>query len=140
MDPYQANSIEVEELGKALLVRLRGEWDSCVAGKLAEAFEGIGDLRDLYVDLRGVVFIDSTALSQLLRLHKRIKCAGRSFETISSKPVLRLFQLTSLDRLLEAPPERVAWIDAAARSLGNRPFPLYGALTVAEPLWVASGD
>jgi anti-sigma B factor antagonist len=140
MDPYQANFVEVEELGKALLVRIRGEWDFCVAGKLGEAFEGIGDRRDLYLDLRGVTFIDSTALSQLLRLHKRIKCAGRAFETISSKPVLRILHLTSLDRLLEAPPERVAWIDAAARSLGNRPYPLFGAVVAEEPMWVASGD
>jgi anti-anti-sigma factor len=115
MDPYDGNTISVEGLGKATLVRLSGEWDSYVADELAEAFERIEGC-DVLVDMRKVSFFDSSALSQLLRLFKRAKRDGYSVMTVSSLPVLRILRATSLDALLEVPPERIAWLAAKARS------------------------
>lgn len=60
------------------------------------------NLPDVIVDLRGVTYLNSTNISQLLRLRKRILDAGRRLRVCDvSDSVWTVFLLTGLDQLFE---------------------------------------
>ena len=101
----------------AFLVTFSGEADLRTALALEHALDGIVGLggTSIVVDLAGVGFIDSTALSVLLRYHGRFEAlGGRLVIVTDDRRVLRTFEITGLDRIF-AIEHRLA--DAVARIL-----------------------
>ncbi len=94
------------------VVTLRGEWDVATRDRLRTALQEIGSGRDVLVDLRQASFFDSTALAELIALYKRLNAAGRRLEAlVGDSNMRRLLELTSLDALLGASPERARYFN-----------------------------
>jgi anti-anti-sigma factor len=111
-DTAGTNTIDVVHLDDVSVVKLDGEWDIADVPRLRAAFEGLDESKNVIVDLRGVSYLDSSSLTEILTLHKRITTTGKRLDVIiSDGPVRRLFQITSLDRLLALPAELVSHID-----------------------------
>lgn len=90
-------------------VVLAGELDGASAVSLNEQLRQVtSDLvGDLVVDVGLLTFIDSTGLSLLVSLNKKVRASGHAL-TIAD-PTLktrRLFQITALDQVLTIGPER----------------------------------
>ena len=61
-----------------------------------------GGMPDVIVDLRGVTYLNSTNIAQLLRLRKRVMEAGRRLRVCAvSDSVWSVFLITGLDQLFE---------------------------------------
>jgi len=118
LDPYADNLVSIETLDSVVLVSMRGEWDLSVADQLCRTFGRISTKKDVVIDLRAVAFLDSTGLSHIMQLHRRLAFAGRRLETISTGIVKRLLAISALDRLVGISPERLSWIDS--RRSGSR--------------------
>jgi anti-sigma B factor antagonist len=107
--------VEVEERGDEGVVRLFGELDYLVpADELDPVLRRLQDRerRRVLIDLRGLTFIDSTGLRQLIAAHKRGLEGNIPVRLIAGPdPVRRVFELTRLDQILEF----VEPGDAAAR-------------------------
>ena len=80
-----------------------GEIDLSTVNLLREAVTDAvqAGVRKLTVDLRGVTYIDSSGLGMLVGAHKRMAMVGGTLTVrCSAQRVLRLFELTGLDRVL----------------------------------------
>lgn len=82
---------------------LCGRFDAHEAARFRadiEPFLSLGTT-DVRVDLSGVQFIDSTALSELVRAMHRARATGHDLLIVAlSTPVRVIFELTRLDRAL----------------------------------------
>lgn len=88
------------EAGRPLLIRVEGEVDlsnaSLLDEKIAEADRG---QKDVLLDLERLEFIDSTGLTVIVRLGKRVKERGGELAMAIAKPSIRkLFSITALDK------------------------------------------
>lgn len=88
------------EAGRPLLIRVEGEVDlsnaSLLEEKITEADRGE---KNVLLDLEGLEFIDSTGLTVIVRLGKRIKERGGELSIAIVKPSIRkLFAITALDK------------------------------------------
>jgi anti-anti-sigma factor len=93
------------------VITLRGEWDVANRERLRGALQELGEKGDVVVDLRQASFFDSTALAELIGLYKRLTGAGRRLEAlVGDSNMRRLLELTSLDGLLGASPERSRYL------------------------------
>lgn len=96
---------EAQPLGhNAYLIELAGEFDlhsgPTFERRVLEAL-GRGALQ-LVIDLSEVSFIDSTTIGILMRTRKRLApIRGRLLIVCSDRNILRLFEITALDRLFE---------------------------------------
>jgi anti-sigma B factor antagonist len=85
------------------LVELSGEVDLYTAPRFKDDLVALVDagVVDIVIDLSQVTFIDSTALGVIIggvkRLHER---DGRLALVASSRPVVRILDITGLDRVL----------------------------------------
>jgi anti-sigma B factor antagonist len=53
------------------------------------------------LDLNQATFIDSTAITVLVKAYKRLSAAGISFDIVCDEPnIVRVFEITHLDELL----------------------------------------
>ena len=90
--------IDTNVEGDTLTIRLSGEFDMGSIGDFRAALEGAPEpWQRATVDLRDVVFMDSSGLQELVRLNNRAH--ERGFElvlTTPSPPVMRLLELTGL--------------------------------------------
>ncbi|MFE5794295.1 STAS domain-containing protein [Streptomyces sp. NPDC056503] len=103
-------SVEVGQEERGTVLVLRGELDFDSAVQLDEAARGepapSGGKGPVVVDLAAVTFCDSSGVSALLRLHRRLSAQGRLLTLAAVPPtVLRLFALTGLDRIFTAHPD-----------------------------------
>ena len=95
--------VQVVEDAAGPWLQVRGPVDYSEAQALVKAGRAL--LREvpsgpLRLDLAGVSFIDSSALGALLQLREHAEHLGRSLELHNtSQPVLKVLQLTTLDRL-----------------------------------------
>ena len=84
--------------GDTLTVKLAGEFDMGSIGEFRGAVEGAdAPWQRAEIDLRDVVFMDSSGLQELVRLNNRAH--ERNLElvlTTPSAPVMRLLELTGL--------------------------------------------
>jgi anti-sigma B factor antagonist len=90
--------------GDAFVVTLSGEVDLHTAPALEQALEGVLGLggTSVALDLADVSFVDSTTLGVLLRYHERFRNRGGQLVVVTTdRRVLRTFEVTGLDRLLE---------------------------------------
>lgn len=95
---------EIQADAASGVVEGRGELDLAVAADLRAALEevlSVDPTRTVVVDLRGVTFIDSTGLKELVRPTTE----GRSVTLrLPSEPVRRLLELSGLDQKLPIEP------------------------------------
>ena len=90
--------IDTKVEGDTLTVKLAGEFDMGSIGEFRAAVESADEpWRRAEIDLRDVVFMDSSGLQELVRLNNRAH--ERNLEVVlatPSAPVMRLLELTGL--------------------------------------------
>lgn len=97
---------------------LEGELDYSTVGLLNErASEVVGKLQgNLVLDIDRLTFVDASALSTFITLHKRLNAQGTKLVISSpSRMARRLFELTRLDHVLWIEPSRRSSVDAYGR-------------------------
>jgi anti-sigma B factor antagonist len=84
------------------VVELNGELDAdCAVALAAVLDQAISASVDVVLDLRGVSFIDSTALRTLLDTWRRIAPLGGSITTRHARPnIARLLDITGTNRII----------------------------------------
>jgi anti-sigma B factor antagonist len=94
----------------ALVLSLSGELDMGTVGPLADSAKAAissGDYETLVFDLTRLTFIDSTGLQVLAQAHRGMTAAGGEVRIVCSDPhILRVFELTALDRMLQIVSDR----------------------------------
>ena len=100
--------ISVSSGADSTRVILAGELDDASVSFLHENMRPLLAGRppgDLSVDIGLLTFIDSTGLSFLVTLHKRVQEMGRSLTVTDPTPMARrLFEITALDQVLRIEP------------------------------------
>jgi anti-anti-sigma factor len=95
-------SVEDGDGGSRTVVRLAGEADVTTRA-LAEvlAAEAAKRPRLLLVDVSGLSFIDSAALHELVRAHRKLRADGGRLALVApSGAVARILQLSALDQVI----------------------------------------
>src|SRR5215203_5905113 len=102
---YEKLSAEATPLGPtAYLIRLEGEFDLHTGPHFERrVLEALGrGASQIVVDLSDVSFIDSTTIGILMRTRKRLAALrGRLLVICADRNILRLFEITALDRMFE---------------------------------------
>ena len=94
-------AVEVQRRGDAAVVQPRGELDLASVETLRAALDGVGSAGRLVLDLRGLVFIDSTGLHLLVELHQCAQRDGVELTLVAPEaPVDRPIRLCGLDAVL----------------------------------------
>jgi anti-sigma B factor antagonist len=96
------------------VIAVRGEIDLHTAPKFQYALERVAETNGaVVVDMSGVVFMDSTALSALVRSKESLQQQGVSLRLAApSKAVERIFSVTGFQDYFEIFPSRQAAIPA----------------------------
>jgi len=109
--------LESEAVGTFLVVRLAGEFDAAGVEAFRQAVEeglGAGELKSLVVDLRGVTFLDSSALGALLGRFRRLSQIGGSMRLLNpSLTVKPILELSGIYRIMPV-------FESEVRALGTR--------------------
>ena len=109
-------STHAAEIGPAeYVLTVGGEVDLHSAPALQAALDDViaAGATTLVLDLRHVLFIDSTGMSVVTAAVKRLRDGGGSFVIASDKPeVLRVFRITGLDRFITVRGSLTAAMDA----------------------------
>ena len=95
--------IEQSNSGDAPVLTLRGDLDIAGAKELHQELERIEatEPASLFVDLRGISFLDSSGLCELLAADARAKSAGRQLALVRGPDVVhRVFEIALLDKRL----------------------------------------
>ena len=85
-------------------LQVRGDLDIATSSLLGHELYDLLDLdfARIGVDLSGVSFIDSSALSVLVRAHERAKSKGDRLELLHPSPAcIKVFTITGLDRVFD---------------------------------------
>lgn len=88
--------------GACTVLRLAGEADLTTRA-LAEVLtaEAAKKPRLLLVDMSGVTFIDSAALHEIVRAHRKLRADGCLLALVSPSPIVtRILQLSGLDQVI----------------------------------------
>ncbi len=86
--------------GRYAVMAVRGEIDALTAPQLRKGIEGlVSDGQDqLVLDLRGVQFLDSSALSVLVSGRRQLQDAGGDLSLVCTEPrILQVFRITNLE-------------------------------------------
>jgi anti-anti-sigma factor len=95
-----------------VFLELHGDWELSNVKLLASAFHRISPRYDVLVDMRDVNYCDSSVLSELVSFQRRMHFAGRRVEVaLGRSKTRRIFQITHLDKLLEASTDRLAALE-----------------------------
>ena len=84
------------------VLEIRGDLDIAVSAVLSRELDELLDVgcRRVAVDLSGVAFMDSSALSSLVHAHERAKESGRLLELVRPSPACaKVLSITGLDRV-----------------------------------------
>jgi anti-sigma B factor antagonist len=95
-------AIDVEQRGGWEVVRVSGEIDIRTAPELRDVLARVLDTGGdkVVVDLEGVEFLDSTALSVMVGVHKRLVRKGSGLVLVCTRePILRVLTVTGLSRV-----------------------------------------
>lgn len=96
----------VDRTGDRVLLALSGELGLEAGKRFEDAVQGLecGVVRELTLDLSGIVFIDSTGVFMLLDLHRRFSAGGArvTFEGATAH-VQRLFESVGMGSVLTMP-------------------------------------
>jgi anti-sigma B factor antagonist len=96
-------AITTDEGPRAAMVSISGEFDISAAADLERQIRPIEDqVPVLLVDLRGVSFLDSSALRLVVALDAHARTRGRRLVIVRGpEEVQRVFRITRLDHQLE---------------------------------------
>jgi anti-anti-sigma factor len=93
--------VEIERQPRAAIVVAAGELDAFAAPELASAFTGLRGEPRVLADLARVSFLDSTALGVVAKATRELSAAGTELRIVlPAGPARRIFEITSLDRVL----------------------------------------
>ncbi len=95
---------EFEKEGNVMIVSVAGELDASGAPELRARFEElIGQGETQYViDLTALDFIDSSGISALVNLFKRVGTGKGGVKLCNIKPeIMKIFELTRLNRVFD---------------------------------------
>ena len=95
-------AIDVDSQAGWDVVRVTGEIDIRTAPELRDVLARLldGGTERLVVDLEGVEFLDSTALSVMVGAHKRLVRKGSGLVLVCTRdPILRVLTVTGLSRV-----------------------------------------
>ena len=95
-------SAESDASGPCTVMRLVGEADlnTQLLREVLSA-EAARKPRLLLVDMSGLTFIDSAALHEIVRAHRKLRADGCLLALVSPSPIVtRILQLTGLDQVL----------------------------------------
>jgi anti-sigma B factor antagonist len=113
--------VRIERIGGAAVVAAHGELDAFTAPALADAFadaaaDSAADSDDrVVIDLSGVAFMDSTALGLVVKAVNEIGDRGGDVRLVlPEESARRIFEITTLDRVLPVEPSRAAALRALA--------------------------
>ena len=107
MDDVEISLLRTETADGRLELHVRGDLDIATSGLLGRELHDLLDLDLPYlgVDLSGVTFIDSSALSVLVRTHERAQNKGHRMQLLRPSPACtKVFTLTGLDRVFDLLP------------------------------------
>jgi anti-sigma B factor antagonist len=129
--PLEQEAVQLDVVARSSLVRpgtyvveLAGEFDHYSGPQFERTvLEAIGrGALDIVVDLSEVTFVDSTTIGILMRTRKRLTALqGRLLLVCRDKNILRLLNMTTLNRLFEVHQSREEALKAldADSSLGR---------------------
>jgi len=112
--------------GRTAVVRFPAEIDLTIADNAREALLSVLNkgAAGLVVDMTATTFCDSAGITALVRASRRAEATGATMRVaVSAPPVLRVFSLVGIDRLIDFYPT----VDAAKASLPDqeeRPGPM----------------
>jgi anti-anti-sigma factor len=115
--------VRVDRVGEAAVVTAHGELDAFTAPMLADAFaEAAADGDDRFViDLSRVAFMDSTALGLVVKVVNEIGDRGGDVRLVlPEESARRIFEITTLDRVLPVEESRAAALRALSDGSGPR--------------------
>ena len=84
------------------VLEIQGDLDIAVSGMLAHELDGLLDLNipQVAVDLSGVQFMDSSALSALVQAYERARERAQQFVLLRPSPACaKVLNITGLDRV-----------------------------------------
>jgi anti-anti-sigma factor len=111
MDKTDEFRVAVSTFEDTPLVTLRGEWDIACREDLHDALAQLGTDHDILIDLREANFFDSSALGELIAFQKRLANRGHRLEAlVGTSNMRRLLELTGLDDILGASPQRERYL------------------------------
>jgi anti-sigma B factor antagonist len=115
--------VRVESVEQAAVVSARGELDAFTAPSLSEAFADAaaqgGDR--VVIDLSSVSFMDSTALGLVVKAVNEITDRGGDVRVVlPRRSARRIFEITTLDRVLPVEPTRAEALEALRAEGGGR--------------------
>jgi anti-sigma B factor antagonist len=96
-------NVEVTEIDNEVVLALDGEMDTHTAGSVGERLKQVvsDPAANVVVDAEHLRFLDSSGISELLRLRQRTVDAGGTFTMRSASPtVRRVLEITGLLELL----------------------------------------
>jgi anti-anti-sigma factor len=106
----------VDRSDDVALVTARGELDAYAEPDLATAFADLGAESRVAVDLHGVSFLDSTALGAVVRSVREItERGGRAVVVLPGGSARRIFEITTLDRVLPVAESRAQAVRSLTR-------------------------
>lgn len=113
--PPEQSRCELHSRGSFVIAEVAGEWDLSNAPRLREQLAGTVARRDgLVVDLTRADFIDCATLNALLAIRRRC----RTLPIVCPRPhLMRVFELTGLDRVFPLVAELDEALQLAGRSL-----------------------
>lgn len=103
MDATPPIQLAVRQVADRALVAVTGDLDLATSPTFRSCLAGLIDsgTATIIVDLGGVAFLDSTALSVLISAHNRMASRQGRFAVVCLHPQVRtVFELTGLDRVI----------------------------------------
>ncbi len=96
-----------------VFLELRGEWELSNVDRLVHAFEQIAPDHDVLIDLRELKYCDSSVLTAIVGLQRRMLPTGCRVEVaLQGSRCRRIFEVTHLDKLLEVSPDRLSMLES----------------------------
>ena len=94
-------AVEARTNRRTALVALRGELDLVTVSKVAEVLDGLelqaDGVRHLVLDLRGLTFMDSSGLRELIKQNEFARSNGHNLAVVRGTPAIeRLLEMTGV--------------------------------------------
>ena len=102
--------------GAVPIVVARGELDAFAEPDVFAAFAEVAGERRVVVDLEAVSFLDSTALGAVVRSLREVgERGGEALVVLPATAARRIFEITTLDRVLPTSPSRAQAVEKLTR-------------------------
>ena len=99
--------VEIDRSAEVVVIAAGGELDAYGAPDLTDAFAQVAKEDRVIVDLGSVSFLDSTALGAVVRALRDVDARGGSAQIVlPAGSARRIFEITTLDRVLPVSPSR----------------------------------